>query len=222
MKLKKLNLLLKTIYDKLSFCLWIIVKFFLTIFFAVFEILSKCLTKLFDLMPENKLKSFFSPLHRFFKNIPHKLHLSFKKTSLYFDDSVLLRRILFLIFIILIISWFIVFKLPEFKTINFQNKEWQFYQKGTASYYGKKFAGRPTASGEIFYPSKISAAHKKLPLGKYVLVENLKNNKKLTVKINDRGPYKGSRIIDMSKAAAEKLGYQQEGLTKVIIYTEKQ
>lgn len=92
---------------------------------------------------------------------------------------------------------------------------------GVASYYGKKFHGRKTASGEIFNMYKLTGAHKTLPLGSLVKVTNLKNNRSLVIKINDRGPYVGNRILDLSFAAARKLGYIRNGLTKVkaeIIY----
>jgi len=96
--------------------------------------------------------------------------------------------------------------------------EYSFYQSGTASWYGKKFHGRKTASGEVFDMYKISAAHKTLPLGSYILVVNKANGKKLKVKVNDRGPFVKGRVLDLSYAAAKKLGYADLGLTKVDIY----
>ncbi len=89
------------------------------------------------------------------------------------------------------------------------------YQVGVASYYAEKFHGRPTASGEIFDMHKISAAHKTLPLGTMVRVTNLENNKSIIVKINDRGPYKKGRIIDLSYEAAKKLEMIEPGTVKV-------
>ncbi len=86
---------------------------------------------------------------------------------------------------------------------------------GIASYYGKKFHGRKTASGEIFNMHKFSAAHKTLPLGSVVKVTNISNNKSIIVKVNDRGPYVGSRVLDLSYAAAKKLDYIRKGLTRV-------
>ncbi len=86
---------------------------------------------------------------------------------------------------------------------------------GVASYYGKKFHGRKTASGEIFNMYKFSAAHKTLPLGSVVKVTNLSNNKSIVVKINDRGPYVGARVLDLSYAAAKSLGYIRKGLTRI-------
>ncbi|MEA2102233.1 MAG: septal ring lytic transglycosylase RlpA family protein [Thermodesulfobacteriota bacterium] len=88
---------------------------------------------------------------------------------------------------------------------------------GTASWYGSAFHGRPTASGEIYNMYKPSAAHKTLPLGTEVRVTNLSNNKKVIVTINDRGPFVGDRIIDMSYGAAKRLGMVDTGLAKVEI-----
>jgi rare lipoprotein A len=90
---------------------------------------------------------------------------------------------------------------------------WQ--QVGTASWYGKDFHGKPTASGEIYNMYGYSAAHKTLPLGTRVRVTNLKNGRRIIVPINDRGPFVGRRIIDMSYGAARHLGMVKEGLAKV-------
>jgi len=92
-----------------------------------------------------------------------------------------------------------------------------YHEKGTASWYGKPFHGRKTANGETYNMHKLSAAHKSLPLNSIVKVKNLRNNKEITLKINDRGPFKGSRVIDLSFAAAKKLGMVEQGLAKVEI-----
>jgi rare lipoprotein A len=92
-----------------------------------------------------------------------------------------------------------------------------FTQTGIASWYGKKFHGNRTSSGEIYDMYKISAAHKTLPLGTYVSVTNLSNNKRVILKINDRGPFLKGRVIDLSYAAARKLGMVESGLAKVKI-----
>ena len=90
-------------------------------------------------------------------------------------------------------------------------------QIGIASYYGSKFRKKRTANGEIFNMYKVSAAHKTLPLGTKVRVINLKNGKSLTMIINDRGPFAKGRIIDLSYKAAQKLGFVNQGTTKVRI-----
>jgi rare lipoprotein A len=92
-----------------------------------------------------------------------------------------------------------------------------FRQEGVASWYGKEFEGRPTASGEIFDASKLTAAHPTLPFGTMVVVTNQHNNKKVTVKINDRGPFVSARIIDISRAAAEQLDMIATGTAPVKI-----
>ncbi len=98
---------------------------------------------------------------------------------------------------------------------------WYLYQKGTASYYADEFKGRTTANGEIFDPSQLTAAHKDLPTGITVLVINRDNKKSVYLKINDRGPYVKDRKIDLSAAAAEKLGISDAGLAEVDIYTRR-
>jgi rare lipoprotein A len=87
--------------------------------------------------------------------------------------------------------------------------------QGTASYYGKKFHGRKTASGERFNMNALTAAHKTLPLGTRVRVTNLRNGESVDVKINDRGPYVKGRIIDLSKGAAREIGMLNAGTAKV-------
>jgi rare lipoprotein A len=88
-------------------------------------------------------------------------------------------------------------------------------QTGKAYFYADKFDGKPTASGEKYRHSKLTGAHKTLPFGTKVRVTNLANNESVEVTINDRGPYVEDRIIDLSKAAAEKLGFVNQGLAEV-------
>ncbi|MDR0387715.1 MAG: septal ring lytic transglycosylase RlpA family protein, partial [Treponema sp.] len=80
-----------------------------------------------------------------------------------------------------------------------------FTQEGVASWYGVEFGGRPTASGEIFTPSQLTAAHPTLPFGTMLKVTNKHNNKSVVVRVNDRGPFVSARIIDLSQGAAEQL-----------------
>ncbi|MBV6494316.1 MAG: hypothetical protein LDLANPLL_02347 [Turneriella sp.] len=87
--------------------------------------------------------------------------------------------------------------------------------EGFASWYGKELQGRPTASGEMFDMQKMTAAHRDFPMNSLVLVKNLENGKKAMVKINDRGPYVEGRIIDVSYAAAQELGFAEKGVAKV-------
>ena len=86
-----------------------------------------------------------------------------------------------------------------------------FIQRGKGSWYGKKFHGQRTASGEIYDMFKMTAAHPRLPIPSYARVTNLRNGKQVIVRINDRGPFHASRIIDMSYTAALKLGFIQIG-----------
>lgn len=86
---------------------------------------------------------------------------------------------------------------------------------GAASWYGPNFHGRQTANGEIFDQNSISAAHPTLPLPSYVRVTNLENNHSIMVRVNDRGPFVAGREIDLSKRAAEMLGYTHKGVARV-------
>ncbi len=89
--------------------------------------------------------------------------------------------------------------------------------EGIASYYADKFVGRTTANGDKYKHNKLTAAHKTLPFGTKVKVTNLNNKKTVIVVINDRGPFVKGRIIDLSKSAAKKLNFIDEGITKVRI-----
>ncbi len=86
---------------------------------------------------------------------------------------------------------------------------------GTASWYGTKFHGQPTANGEKYDLYGMSAAHKTLPLPTYVKVTNLDNGRTVTLRVNDRGPFYSDRIIDLSFAAAKKLGFAETGTARV-------
>lgn len=86
---------------------------------------------------------------------------------------------------------------------------------GLASWYGEEFAGRTTANGEIFDPSLLTAAHRTLPFGTILDVTNLKTKQTVRVRVNDRGPYIGGRILDLSYAAAEKIGLIEPGVGDV-------
>jgi rare lipoprotein A len=88
---------------------------------------------------------------------------------------------------------------------------------GHASWYGEEFADRPTASGERYDPGKLTGAHRTLPLGSKVRVTNLMNGRSVLVTINDRGPYKRRRAIDLSYGAARALGMVRRGVAPVRI-----
>ncbi len=90
-------------------------------------------------------------------------------------------------------------------------------ERGLASWYGAEFAGLPTASGEIFRPEKISAAHRTLPLGTAVDVRNEMNGKTVRVLINDRGPFIAGRILDLSRAAAAALDSVSAGVVPITL-----
>ncbi|BAJ03380.1 rare lipoprotein A [Shewanella violacea DSS12] len=109
------------------------------------------------------------------------------------------------------------------KTYQVLNSGKGFVQTGYASWYGSKFHGHLTSNGETYDMYSMSAAHKSLPLPSYVRVTNLKNNKQVIVRVNDRGPFHTSRIIDLSYAAAHKLDMLKNGTAYVkieVIYIE--
>lgn len=91
------------------------------------------------------------------------------------------------------------------------NSSLGYVERGLASWYGKKFHGQRTSSGETYDMYAMTAAHKALPLPTYVQVTNLENNRSVILRVNDRGPFHGSRLIDLSYAAAKKLKIAQKG-----------
>ncbi|OGI06940.1 MAG: hypothetical protein A3I68_03910 [Candidatus Melainabacteria bacterium RIFCSPLOWO2_02_FULL_35_15] len=86
---------------------------------------------------------------------------------------------------------------------------------GNASWYGPHWHGRTTSSGETFNKNKLTAAHRTLPFNTMVKVTNLKNNKSVIVRVNDRGPFKAGRIIDLSEEAADKIDAKKQGISYV-------
>lgn len=90
-----------------------------------------------------------------------------------------------------------------------------YRERGTASWYGSKFHGRKTSNGEIYDLYAATAAHKTLPIPTYARVTNLDNGRSVVVRINDRGPFHGDRLIDLSYGAAVKLGYMEQGTAPV-------
>jgi len=92
-----------------------------------------------------------------------------------------------------------------------------FHQEGVASWYGAEFNGKPTASGELFNDSLLTAAHPILPFGTMLKITNQQNNKTVTVRVNDRGPFVSSRIIDVSRAAAQRLDMISTGTAPVTV-----
>lgn len=93
----------------------------------------------------------------------------------------------------------------------------KFKQSGRASWYGDKFHGRKTASGERFDMNSLTAAHPSLPFNTYLKVTNKNNGKSVVVKVNDRGPFHSNRVLDLSYAAAKKIGLVSRGIANVTI-----
>ena len=90
-------------------------------------------------------------------------------------------------------------------------------ERGQASYYADKFTGRPTASGERYDPKALTAAHRTLPFGTIVRVTRVSGGKSVEVKINDRGPHKAGRIVDLSRRAAEEIDLVRPGVADVVV-----
>ena len=94
-------------------------------------------------------------------------------------------------------------------------EEFRHTETGVASWYGPGFHGKYTANGEVYDMASISAAHPTLPIPSYARVTNLANQKSIIVRVNDRGPYHGNRLIDVSNKAAELLEFKSNGVAKV-------
>ncbi|MEX2130349.1 MAG: septal ring lytic transglycosylase RlpA family protein [Pseudohongiellaceae bacterium] len=101
------------------------------------------------------------------------------------------------------------------KTYHVMATEEGYSERGVASWYGEKFHGHRTSNGEVFDMFQASAAHKSLPIPSFLQVTNLDNNRSLIVRVNDRGPFHGDRLIDLSYAAAVKLGFADRGTARV-------
>lgn len=118
-----------------------------------------------------------------------------------------------------------VFKVGNPYTVNgkryYPQESYSYDETGIASWYGDQFHGKPTANGEIFDKYELTAAHKTLQLPSLVKVTNLENGKSLILRVNDRGPFKRGRIIDVSEKAAELLGFKNDGVAKVRVQVLK-
>ena len=106
---------------------------------------------------------------------------------------------------------------PELKVLKSNPSVAARSQIGVASWYGPQFQGLPTASGEPFNMEAMTCAHRKLPLGTRIKVTNLLNARSQVLEVTDRGPYVGKRVLDVSMAAAKRLGFMHAGLTPVQI-----
>jgi rare lipoprotein A len=105
----------------------------------------------------------------------------------------------------------------DFDPADFETREGQPHEEGEASYYGYELAGRPTATGEPFDPNLPTAAHRTLPLGSIIRVTNVRNGESVVVRVNDRGPFHGNRVLDLSRSAAMALGFAGRGTGRVEI-----
>ncbi len=95
--------------------------------------------------------------------------------------------------------------------------DYAYRESGIASWYGPGFHGKPTANGEIYDQDALTAAHRTLPMPSMVRVTNLENGRSVKVRVNDRGPFTNGRLIDLSRRAAELLGYRERGTAKVLV-----
>ena len=97
-----------------------------------------------------------------------------------------------------------------------------FFQKGKASYYSDKLHGRKTANGEQYNKNALTGAHRNLPFNTVVKVTNTQNKKSVIIRINDRGPFIKGRVIDLSRAAAQKIGIIKSGVADVVVEIKKE
>jgi rare lipoprotein A len=100
-------------------------------------------------------------------------------------------------------------------------EEYQVHSTGKASFYSNKFNGRKTASGEKFHNSEYTVAHRTFPFGTELLIENVANKKRVTVRVNDRGPFTKNRILDVTLQVAKELDFVRQGTATIRIYTKK-
>lgn len=118
--------------------------------------------------------------------------------------------------------WFFLVLLLLYILVRWTTNSWSYQGEGIASWYGPRFYGRKTASGEVLHNDRrLTAAHRSLPLGTKVLVINNLNGRQVTVKINDRGPYVDGRIIDLSREAAKRLDIVTCGIAPVTLYVRQ-
>lgn len=103
------------------------------------------------------------------------------------------------------------------KTYRVMDSAQGYREEGIASWYGRKFHGRRTANGELFNAYSATAAHRSLPIPCYVRVTNLENGSSMIVRVNDRGPFHADRVIDLSYAAAVRLGFEKQGTARVAV-----
>ena len=97
----------------------------------------------------------------------------------------------------------------------YPKKDYEYDETGIGSWYGAKFHGRKTANGEIYDMNSISAAHRTLPMPSFVRVTNLENGRTMNIRLNDRGPYAHGRILDLSRRAAQLLGFEKQGTARI-------
>lgn len=117
-------------------------------------------------------------------------------------------------FLIVLIMWGPIISVAQGK-INYRNVPQSDSAVGYASFYSNKFIGKKTASGEIFRQDQLTCAHNSLPMGTLLKVTNLKNDKSVTVRVNDRLHRRNSRLVDLSRAAAKTLDFKEGGVIKV-------
>ena len=117
-------------------------------------------------------------------------------------------------FLIVLIMWGPIVSVAQGK-INYRNVPQADSAVGYASFYSNKFIGKKTASGEIFRQDQLTCAHNSLPMGTLLKVTNLKNDKSVTVRVNDRLHRRNSRLVDLSRAAAKTLDFKEGGVIKV-------
>lgn len=122
---------------------------------------------------------------------------------------------IFLLFLLAVLPFGVYSQTAETEKPAAKSKGKQTVLYGQASYYAAKFQGRKTANGEIFNHQKLTAACNSLPLGTWIKITNLRNGKSVVVKVNDRLHHKTRRLVDLTRAAAQKLNFIKQGLTRV-------
>ena len=205
--------------DKLLYLTWVFLRLPFKILQITFLIISSILENLASLktIKRGRPRTLFNLIClnlKAFNFIARTVGNFIGRSCSQLDKSANARRYLALSLVLLLC-------LIYYRPLYFSMRSWKSYEKGIASYYSYEFYFRRTKSGDIFMPFFYTAAHNSLPMGTYVLVKNIDNGRKVVVKINDRGPFKKGRIIDLSPIAAHALGIMKDGLAPVEIYMGK-
>ncbi len=197
---------MKTTFDKALLLFWECMFFFAGLLsFILFGMLEFCIRLFFRGGRQRGMR-------RFLDSLAGTIRGSWRGLKRRIRDSVSFCRVMSALAFVL----FLIYLYPPSSW-----GSWTRYENGVASYYGWGFYCRASASGEIYWPWKYAAAHRTLPMGTIVKVRNVDNGRTIYVRIFDRGPFVGGRVIDLTRRAGRDLGIADKGLAEVEIYVKE-